>query len=63
LKWNPLFDKYGLLGAFENHAHLFKVTHKLKGNMKHINGTLYLGDGAWGATLNDCPLNKDYEIF
>ena len=63
LQWNPIFDRYHLLAAFENHAHLFKFSRKLKGNLPHDNGTLYLGDGAWGADINDCILNKNYELY
>ncbi len=46
--WVPLFDKYGLTAAFENHDHTLKRTYRLKGNKKSPDGTLYLGDGCWG---------------
>lgn len=47
--WLPLFDRYGLTVAFENHDHAFKRTHLLRNNeIVPDGGTLYLGDGAWG---------------
>ena len=54
LYWNPLFDKYKMMTAFENHVHLFKRTLKLKGNLYDPKGTLYLGDGLWGVQSNQC---------
>ncbi|CAM2064590.1 Fibronectin type III domain-containing protein [Sulfidibacter corallicola] len=46
--WEPLFAKYQLTAAFENHDHTFKRS-KLLANGKVVeNGVLYLGDGAWG---------------
>lgn len=47
--WVPLFDKYNLLAAFENHNHAFKRTHPLKANQIDSDGIVYLGDGGWGA--------------
>lgn len=47
--WCPLFEKYRLSLAFENHNHTFKRTHRLKGNRIDAEGILYLGDGCWGA--------------
>lgn len=47
--WLPLFDRYGLTVAFENHEHTFKRSHLLRNNeVVTEGGTLYLGDGAWG---------------
>ena len=46
--WAPLFDRYNLAVAFENHDHTFKVTHPLFDNQIADSGTLYLGDGCWG---------------
>jgi hypothetical protein len=47
--WCPLFDKYRLPIAFENHNHAFKRTHPIKNNSIDPDGVLYLGDGCWGA--------------
>jgi hypothetical protein len=48
--WAPLFDAYRLTAAFEGHGHLHKRTHPLRGGrrVRPGQGTLYLGDGAWG---------------
>ena len=46
--WVPIFDKYHLTAAFENHDHAYKRTHLLSNNTKNDKGVLYLGDGAWG---------------
>jgi acid phosphatase type 7 len=46
--WLPIFDKYHITAAFENHDHAFKRTHLLRANKPDPRGTLYLGDGDWG---------------
>lgn len=46
--WAPLFDKYQVTAALENHEHVFKRTFPLKGNKVTSKGTVYLGDGCWG---------------
>lgn len=46
--WVPLFEKYGVRVAFENHRHRYKRTHPLKNGKKAEDGIVYLGDGAWG---------------
>jgi hypothetical protein len=46
--WVPLFDRYKLTGAFENHYHTFKRTKPLKNNKVDPAGTVYFGDGCWG---------------
>jgi hypothetical protein len=46
--WAPLFDRYGLTTAFENHDHTFKRSKRLRAGATADGGTLYLGDGAWG---------------
>jgi hypothetical protein len=47
--WAPLFDKYELLAAFENHNHAYKRTHPVKANQIDPAGVIYIGDGGWGA--------------
>lgn len=49
--WCPLFDKYGVKLAFENHDHCFKRTQPLRAGKMDPKGTVYLGDGAWGVKL------------
>ncbi len=46
--WQPVFDRYGLTAAFENHDHVFKRTHPIRGDHIDPRGTLYLGDGSFG---------------
>lgn len=46
--WVPLFEKYGLNVAFENHEHAYKRTYPIKEGKRNPAGILYLGDGAWG---------------
>ncbi|MGE0488919.1 MAG: fibronectin type III domain-containing protein [Vulcanimicrobiota bacterium] len=46
--WVPLFDRFGLTAAFENHDHTLKRTPPLKANKIAKQGTVYLGDGCWG---------------
>jgi hypothetical protein len=47
--WLPVFDRHHLTTAFEHHDHVFKRTKLLRNNQPGPNGTLYLGDGGWGA--------------
>src|SRR5206468_6090157 len=47
--WLPVFDKHHLTTAFEHHDHVFKRTRLLRSDRPDPNGTLYLGDGGWGA--------------
>lgn len=49
--WCPLFDKYGVKLVFENHDHCFKRSLPLRAGKVDPQGTLYLGDGAWGVEL------------
>ncbi|MBA2728259.1 MAG: fibronectin type III domain-containing protein, partial [Parachlamydiaceae bacterium] len=46
--WVPLFDKYGLTAAFENHDHAYKRTFPLRSGKIDPQGVLFFGDGAWG---------------
>jgi hypothetical protein len=47
--WMPLFDLHGLDIAFEHHDHTHKRTKPLRGNAVDPDGTLYVGDGAFGS--------------
>lgn len=51
--WLPLFDKYTLDTAFENHDHSLKRTKLLRGGVEDPDGTLYLGDGCFGVEPRD----------
>ena len=60
--WVPLFDKYGLELALENHDHVFKRTHPLKGGKISSKGTVYLGDGCWGRTPRRVSAKRWYHV-
>ena len=47
--WVPLFQRYSLHAAFENHEHAYKRTHPLIDDSEHPDGVVYFGDGSWGA--------------
>lgn len=51
--WTPVFDKYNIRMAFENHDHLYKRTHPIRGEKIDPEGVVYLGDGAWGVWTRD----------
>jgi acid phosphatase type 7 len=53
--WVPLFEKHSLPLAFENHDHTYKRTHPLKDNEVNPDGTIYMGDGAWGVRTRRLP--------
>lgn len=46
--WVPLFERYSLHAAFENHEHAYKRTHPLIDGSEHPDGVVYIGDGSWG---------------
>ena len=58
--WVPLFDKYQLSAAFENHYHTFKRTKRLRNNKVDPKGTVYLGDGCWGRPPRKVKAVKDW---
>jgi hypothetical protein len=61
--WTPLFRTYKVAAAFEGHTHIQKVTWPIvpstgtgsdNGYIKDTtNGTVYVGEGCWGAPLRD----------
>ncbi len=59
--WAPIFDKYGLTGAFENHDHALKLTKQLRDGKVHPHGTLYFGDGCFGRPPRD--VEKDLRWY
>jgi len=50
-KWLPLFDRYNVTVASENHSHGFKRSKRIKYGHEHPKGTIYLGEGNWGARI------------
>ncbi|EAS06851.1 metallophosphoesterase (macronuclear) [Tetrahymena thermophila SB210] len=62
--WVPNFDTYRMATVYENHVHTFKRTYPMVGNkVVEKDGTVYLGDGAYGAIPFYCKLNKSLDIF
>lgn len=55
--WTPLFDKYHLTAAIENHDHDYKRTFPLTAGKTATGGVLYFGDGAWGVSDPRKPLD------
>jgi hypothetical protein len=55
--WVPLFERYGVRVAFENHDHAYKRTFPLRAGQRSPEGIVYLGDGAWGTTVR--PVARD----
>lgn len=51
----PVFDRHALTVSFENHDHVYKRTHRLKGGKADATGTLYVGDGAFGVASRQDP--------
>jgi hypothetical protein len=51
--WVPLFDKHNMTVVFENHTHIFKRSKLIKNGTVDPEGTLYLGEGAWGTYHTD----------
>lgn len=51
--WIPYFDKYRVMAVYENHVHSFKRTKPLRGSIPAENGTVYMGDGAFGAITSE----------
>lgn len=50
--------------VFENHVHSFKRTTGLTGNTPSDNGTVYVGDGAYGAIRSEfCKPDATMDIF
>ena len=61
--WVPLFDQYSVMTVFENHVHSFKRTNPLSCSLASPAGTVYVGDGQWGAKPSGGPWDTDPEIF
>lgn len=62
--WVPNFDKYKVATVFQNHVHAFKRTKPLTGNTPTQNGTVYVGDGAYGAIIAEmCNPDITVDIF
>lgn len=53
--WVPLFEKYHLDAAFENHDHAYKRSHPILNGAVDPQGVLYIGDGSWGVEKPRTP--------
>ncbi|MEM9990183.1 MAG: metallophosphoesterase family protein [Bacteroidota bacterium] len=61
--WSPLFHKYKVKVAIESDAHVVKTTYPIRPSNEtgsdegfirdDENGTVYIGEGCWGAPLRD----------
>lgn len=58
--WVPLFDKFKLTAAFENHFHTFKRTKPLRNGQVDPTGTVYFGDGCWGRPPRKVKAEKSW---
>ena len=46
--WVPIFERFGVTAAFENHDHAYKRTPLIFKGRVDPGGVLYMGDGGWG---------------
>lgn len=51
--WSPLFERYGVRLAFENHDHAYKRTYPIRRGEVDPGGVVYVGDGAWGVSTRE----------
>jgi hypothetical protein len=67
--WAPLFYKYGVDLAIESDAHVMKTTYPVKpsvgpkaerGFERVDDGTVYIGEGCWGAPLRNADLKNSW---
>jgi hypothetical protein len=56
--WAPLFERFGVRVAFENHDHAYKRTYPIRAGRRDSTGVVYIGDGSWGAGPR--PLGRDH---
>jgi acid phosphatase type 7 len=46
--WVPIFERYSIRLAFENHDHAYKRTFPIRNGKINQTGITYVGDGSWG---------------
>jgi len=56
--WVPLFERFGVRVAFENHDHAYKRTYPIRAGRRDSTGVVYIGDGAWGAVPR--PIGREH---
>ena len=71
LQWAYLFHEYGLDLSLDADSHMSKITFPLKPDSltgyegfirDDINGTMYIGEGSWGATPRAADDNKPWTL-
>lgn len=70
VNWATLFDKYGMDLVVESDAHVVKTTYPIRPSFEKgsdegfirddENGTVYVGEGCWGAPLRENDDNKSW---
>ncbi len=61
-EWVPLFERYGVRLAFENHDHTYKRTPPIRAEQIDAEaGIVYVGDGAWGVSTR--PVHDPAETW
>jgi hypothetical protein len=63
--WQPIFDKYNLKVAFENHDHGYKRTYPIRNNLvvPSGEGTIYMGDGALGVESRKPVRDEEHDWY
>ncbi len=73
-KWAPLFYKYGVQLILECDSHMSKITWPVRpsnnpaevgydeGFVRDEKGTVYIGEGGWGAPLRNADDGKDWTL-
>ncbi|KYQ90293.1 hypothetical protein DLAC_08896 [Tieghemostelium lacteum] len=61
--WLSYFDEISMTVGFENHDHAYKRTYPMINGVQNPNGTVYIGDGAWGVTARPAPDQRFYQVL
>ena len=68
--WAPLFAKYKMNLSFDGDSHLHKITYPLVPDANgeegfrrdDVNGTMFIGEGSWGAKPRPANLIRDWTM-
>lgn len=58
--WLPLFEAANLKVALEHDDHAYKRTHPLRSGQPSLDGTVFVGDGAWGRSPKSVDADRPY---
>jgi 3',5'-cyclic AMP phosphodiesterase CpdA len=61
LHWEPMFSKYNVSLAMENHDHIYKRSKPIRYNQIVEKGTVYIGDGAMGVLYGHAHQSQYHE--